>query len=431
MTRRTPGEYNFARGLYDEMLLPTSGSKRRSTFPRRGRIKHIDIHHMTIKDTSDGGANRACVRTWATREASAHYGIDNHYIAQFVYDNREAWGNANSRANQEGIIVEHANSAVGDKSGWPISDSTINNSVKLVANLHVIHKLGRPTSGGFGDSGTIRTHQSFYSTSCPGPYFRRIWSSYVKRVQAEYDRITNTPKPGTTTKPETKLVRHFEHRHLNTWGDDGAKGTASFYSRVDQMVADLLSGVNPDVITLNEVQDDDIASWKKRLEPEGYDVVLAEAGNLVAIPHGSEVRKAQTKFMPSSIQGAGRREALGMVRAKINGYWEHIFVSHLDYRDGDHYDAIRVKQAKWIANQAKAWSVTFVLKNWLTHTTIGIDENSNTWVRDQAFIPAGFKVAIKSGIDAIYGNRRALDHGTIRTVSDHPIVRVVYAKNGK
>jgi hypothetical protein len=424
MTRRSPAQYDFATQEFDEMLLPTSGSKRRSTFPRRGKVRHIDIHHMTVKDSDDGSANEACVQIWKNREASAHYGIDNKHVAQFVYDNREAWGNANMRANQEGIIIEHANSATGDRSGWPISDDTIATSVRLVAALHVTHKLGRPTSKGFGDSGTVRTHQSFYSTSCPGPYFRKIWASYIKRVQNEYDRITNTP-----SIPKPKLVKHYEHRHLNTWGDDKAKGTATFFQRIDGMVADLVSGVNPEVITLNEVQDDDIPSWDKRLKAEGYDVVLAEAGNLVAVPAGSEVRKAQTKYLPANIQGKGRKEALGMVRAKINGHWEHIFVGHLDYRD--EFDELRVAQAKWIAAQARRWSVTFALKNWLSHTTIGIDENSNTWVLDKAFKPAGFVAAVKSGIDAIYGNRPTLDAGTIATASDHPIIRAVYAKTNK
>jgi hypothetical protein len=234
----------------------------------------------------------------------------------------------------------------------------------------------------------------------------------------------STPKPA----PVPKLVRHFEHRHLNTWGDDGAEGTTSFFQRVDAMTKDLLSGTRPDVITLNEVQADDVASWTKRLNAEGYDVALAEAGNLVAVPRGTEIRKAQSKYLPSSIQGAGRREALGMVRAKINGHWEHIFVSHLDYRNGAKYDALRVRQAEWIGSEAKRWSATFVLKNWRTHTTIGLDENSHTWVRDKGLVPAGFDVAAKSGIDAIYGNRPTIASSTIATKSDHPIMRVVYGK---
>lgn len=426
MTRRTIDEYDFFTQEFDELLLPTTGAGRRSTFPRREKVSHIDIHHMTVPDSDDGAACRACVDIWKKREASSHYGIDKWYVAQFVYDNREAWGNANLWANKTGIIVEHANSTIGDKNGWEIDEATLKTSAKVVAGLHITHALGRPTSKGFGTGGTVRTHASFFATSCPGPYFRKQWTRYIKMVQAQYDIMK---KEGPVVKAQ--YVRHFEHRHLNTWGDDGAKGTASFFERIDEMVKDLLSGVNPEVITLNEVQPDDIASWRKRLGNNGYDVVLAEAGNLIAVPAGTPVRKAQTKYLPDNIQGGGRREAIGMVRAKIKGSWEHIIVGHLDYRDGTAYDLIRVKQGKWIASQAKRWSVTFLLKSWLTHTTIGIDENSHSMVRDKAFIPAGFKVAIKSGIDAIYGNRTKSKSYTIKTVSDHPIVGVVYTKKVK
>ena len=219
--RRTPSQYDFYNQLFDEMLLATSGSKRRSTYPRRGKVKHIDIHHMTIKQTSNGGANVACYKTWQTREASAHYGVDQNYVAQFVYDNREAWGNANSKANQEGIIVEHANSTLGPK--WEISETTLATSAKLVAGLHITHKLGRPTSTGFGEGGTIRTHQSFYATACPGPYFKKIWSRYVAMVQKEYDNMTKKPaKPTTPTQP-TNQVKVYA-LHWNIAGSDTVNG---------------------------------------------------------------------------------------------------------------------------------------------------------------------------------------------------------------
>lgn len=205
-TRRKPSEYDFVHQLFDEQLLPTSGTGRRSTYPRGGTVKHIDIHHMIIHDSTNGAALTACVNTWKTRPASAHYGIDNNYIAQFVYDDRMAWADANGTANREGISIEHANSATGDPSGWPISATTIANSVRLVAGLHVTHKLGRPTSSGFGASGTVRTHNSFYATACPGPYFKKIWADYIKRVQAEYDRITAKPGSPATTPPVTPPI---------------------------------------------------------------------------------------------------------------------------------------------------------------------------------------------------------------------------------
>lgn len=327
------------------------------------------------------------------------------------------------RASKGGKVVHAGHGGMGSAFGIHV--------VLLVDGIYVIYAHLSSESVSVGQ--TVVTGQQIGKSGATGNvtgphlhYGEFTAFNYLKDRTPKFIDYA-APKPA---KPKPKLARHFEHRHLNTWGDDDAKGTATFFQRVDEMVADLVKG-SPEVITLNEVRKDQIASWKKRLTAKGYDVVLAEAGNLVALPAGTEVRKAQTKYLPAEIQGEGRKEALGMVRAKINGHWEHIFVSHLDYRDGAKFDAIRVKQAAWIAAQAKRWSVTFVLKNWMTHTTIGMDENSTEWVRLKAFKTAGFEAAVKSGIDAIYGNRKTISAGAIKTTSDHPIVGAVYGKTVK
>lgn len=333
------------------------------------------------------------------------------------------------RASRGGKVVHAGRGGMGPAFGIHVVVKTSDGIYVIVAHLSSESvSVGRQVNTGdvLGKSGATG------NVTGPHVHYGEFASySYLDDRAPRYlDDAAPTKPVAVKPKPTSKLVRHFEHRHLNTWGDDGAQGTKTFFKRVDEMFEDLVKG-KPEVITQNEVQADDIPSWRKRYTQAGYDVVLAEHGNLVAIPAGSEVRKAQSKIMPANIQGEGRKEALGMVRAKINGHWEHIFVSHLDYRDGANFNAIRVAQAKWIASEARRWSVTFALKNWLTHTTIGIDENSSTWTRDKAFIPAGFKVAVKSGIDAIYGNRAALSVRVIKTASDHPIVAVVYGKTRK
>ena len=205
-TRRSPSQYNFRNLKFDEMLLPTSGNLRRSS-PRSGKIKHVTIHHMTVKDSNNGEANRKCVEIWRSRQASAHYGVDRNHVAQFVYDKRMAWGNGNGTANQEGLVVEHANSTIGDKNGWQIAEATLKTSAKLVAALHLRHKLGRPTTVGFGEGGTVRTHRSWKATACPGPYFQKVWDRYMDMVQAEYDALTKKPaKKPPFKRPEYHTV---------------------------------------------------------------------------------------------------------------------------------------------------------------------------------------------------------------------------------
>lgn len=225
---RSPEQYDFRLQLFDEQyMLATSGAKRRSSVRTR-RVKHIDIHHMTILSTKNGGALAACYRTWQTRQASAHYGVDRKRVAQFVYDNRMAWGNGNGTANQEGIIVEHANKTLGPN--WEIDEETLETSAKLVAGLHITHELGRPTSKGFGTGGTIRTHQSFYATACPGPFFKKIWDRYVAMVQKEYDAMTKKPAPKPTPAPSKPAPKPAEPEvtvdvlHWNIAGSDTSNG---------------------------------------------------------------------------------------------------------------------------------------------------------------------------------------------------------------
>ena len=222
---RAPADYDFRHQLFDEQyMLATTGSKRRSSV-RTAEVEHIDIHHMTILSTNNGGALAACYWTWQTREASAHYGVDKKRVAQFVYDNRMAWGNGNAYANQRGIIVEHANKTAGPK--WEIDRETLETSAELVAGLHITHELGMPRSKGFGESGTIRTHQSFFATACPGPFFRTVWDEYVAMVQKEYIKMTKkpAPKPTPTPKPEpAKPEVTLDILHWNIAGSDTAHG---------------------------------------------------------------------------------------------------------------------------------------------------------------------------------------------------------------
>ena len=221
-TRRKPEQYDFRRQLFDELILPISGSGRRSTV-RTHKVEYITIHHMTILSTNNGGALLTCFRVWKSRKASAHYGVDKKYVAQFVYDNRAAWGNGNALSNQKTIVVEHANKNGEPK--WEIDEVTLETSALLVAGLHITHKLGRPTTIGFGLGGTIRAHQTFTRTACPGPYFRKHWARYVKMCQEAYDNMVNTtPKPKPKPKPEEKDRVLVSGVHWNVAGSDTVNG---------------------------------------------------------------------------------------------------------------------------------------------------------------------------------------------------------------
>lgn len=411
MARRSRSEYDWGNLQFDETIL-----RKHFTAPRRGKIKFVVVHHMTVVGKGDGKANDTCYNIWQSRPASAHYGVDGDYVRQFVWDGNAAWSTATSKGNHSGISIEHANSTAGP-GGWKVAEKTWKTGAKLAAHLHKAYGLGRPVA-----NKTLRKHKHFFATACPGPYIDSIWDEYVREAQHVYDEIT---KGNPVPKPQ--LARYFEHRHLNTWGDDGGEGTRTLPARIPAMMNGLTKD-DPEVITLNEVRAGQVPLWRTAFAARGYDVVLAAGGNLVALLKGTPVRYAGSYVLPEKVQGEGRFEVLGRVRAKINGHWQHIGVSHLDYRSGAKFDTLRVKQAKSCIAALRRFGIRYVLPTWKTRTSLGIDENSHAWTRDQAFAPAGLPAAVKSGIDGIYSARTPIDSDVIETESDHPIVAVTYGK---
>lgn len=192
MTRRTPAQYDWLKVEFDETILPASPD--RTTYPRRQKIQFIVIHHMAMKGVGEA-ALTACSNAWKTREASAHYGVADGFVRQYVWDHYEAWATANSLGNQAGISIEHANSTAGPT--WQASEKTWKTGAKLVAALHLAYKLGRPVWGK-----TLFQHSHFYNTACAGPYLgNSILPQYVAEAQKQYDLLSKTPAPA---EPETK-----------------------------------------------------------------------------------------------------------------------------------------------------------------------------------------------------------------------------------
>lgn len=226
-------------------------------------------------------------------------------------------------------------------------------------------------------------------------------------------------------------VRWFAHRHLNTWGDDGSEGTKSFGKRLPHMLNDLVES-HPEVITLNEVRSTQVSQWRSGLWEMGYEVAIADGGNLIAFKRSAvTVGTTYSTPLPANVQGSGRKEVVTFAHLKIRGVWMVVAAAHLEYRPGSKYDAIRVAQAKSVIRETRKFTTRRGLVTWRERSSIGIDENSKTWVRDKAFIPAKFKPMIKHGVDAIYSRRTPRAKRVIKTRSDHPIISVTYERKSK
>lgn len=281
LVRRQPEEYNFTTCDFDEMILPAEPD--RTTYPRRQKIQFVVLHHMAMRGVGQS-ALTACRNAWRTRAASAHYGVADKFIAQFVWDSYEAWATANSLGNQAGISIEHANSTGGPT--WQISKDTLMTGAKLVAALHHFHKLGRPVWGK-----TLFQHNHFYQTACAGPYLgKEVLPQYVAEAQRQYDIMADTAgNPPAPVTPMTYTVQR----------------------------GDTLSAIARKFgVTINE-----LVAWNNISKPNAIEVgqvLLIEAPSTSPIP-------PPTKPLPDRIKISDARitEASGMVLSVKNPgcYW--------------------------------------------------------------------------------------------------------------
>lgn len=294
MTRRTVAQYNWEALEFDEQILGLHYTEGRSM-----NIGFVVVHHMTVQGYGNGSALTACYNIWQEREASAHYGVDGATVGQFVWDANTAWATGNGVGNSAGISIEHANSAVGDASGWPIGDLTWKTGAKLAAYIHKLYKLGRPTSNGNGSAGTLRVHQSFYSTGCPGPWMMAHWSSYVAEAQRVYDQIirgaapTAAPAPAPAPKPAAKTISQLADEVIAGKYGSGAQRQAALgsqYAAVQAEVNRKLSGQAAPRLSNTTIAFQVIAGqWGNgddrvnRLRAAGYDpnAVQAEVNRLL------------------------------------------------------------------------------------------------------------------------------------------------------
>lgn len=197
MTRRTPAQYRWNDLLFDETLLT------RHFTPGRpgGSIQYVTIHHMIVDDghPDKTEALDLCYKIWQTREASAHYGVEDSFVRQYVNDRDTAWSNGNFNSNIRSIAIEHANANPSGR--YEVSEKTWKLGAKLTAHICKYYGLGRPVWGK-----NVRKHSDFSATACPGPFMTGILpNKYIQEAQRVYDSIGKpTPKPVVKTHKVVK-----------------------------------------------------------------------------------------------------------------------------------------------------------------------------------------------------------------------------------
>lgn len=268
--RRQPHEYNWDKLEFDEMLMGKHYT------PMNRTIKGFSIHHMIIlnRTMQAPDALQACYNVWQSRPASAHYGVDGDFIAQFVWDKDYAWANGNTWANNHMLSIEHANATldeIGTDNDYVVDERTFYNGARLVAYGHVLYGLTPKLDRNFGGSGydptcTIFGHGQFSATGCPGPYMKRNIVRYYDLVQDIYREIKNgsnmAPPPKTPQRsnpqPARKGPQAIAREVINgVWGNGQTRivrlRQAGYnVDEVQRIVNSLLNGTGNDLRKIAE-----------------------------------------------------------------------------------------------------------------------------------------------------------------------------------
>ena len=150
---------------------------------REAKIDTIVLHWMagTLASTD-------ATFTGGAREASAHYGIEDAKVHQYVKDTDTAWHSGDRPTNHRSIGIEHSAAP-----GRPATTATIASSVALCVAL--CRKYGISPD-------RIYPHKKFYNTACPGTL---PVADIVARVRAQLARAPlTTPSRSTVRPPITK-----------------------------------------------------------------------------------------------------------------------------------------------------------------------------------------------------------------------------------
>ena len=155
-------------------------------------VNGIVIHHAVCTNISAMDS----VFQRANYGGSAHYGVQDWTVHQYVDENDCSWHCGNYWGNQNTIGIECVNSALGGD--YPVSDETLEMTAQLVADIAKRYNLGKLYLNPDEDCPKLSGHRDWSATQCPGDYL-------YARLQAICDRaneINSSPAPAPEPTPE-------------------------------------------------------------------------------------------------------------------------------------------------------------------------------------------------------------------------------------
>lgn len=179
---------------------------------RSGRkIEMITIHHMAGVLSA-----KRCGELFQNpnRKASSNYGIGyDGKIGLYVDEENTSWANSNWDANCKSVTIETSNDKTGGD--WHVGDITLNNLIKLVADIAKRNNLGKLVKGK-----NLTWHQMYAKTACPGPYLL----SKLDYIVDEANKINEQVEPVTDLKIEKIDKKKIKlNKDTSLWNFDFAE----------------------------------------------------------------------------------------------------------------------------------------------------------------------------------------------------------------
>lgn len=201
---------------------------------------YTDISEITIHHAAGRGHLGIMFAEFnaLNRSGSAHYGVRDSDVYQFVDEADTAWANSNRQANQRAITIEVVNSTMNPD--WAVSITTYETLIKLIFDVATRHNLFPLDKGR-----NLTWHSMYAATVCPGPYL-------LDRIADIADRVNNMNSDSSTLaeliEPEEPIdyILNPLYRVRNGHNDPRSQqGAFKNFGRAQILVDTLNDGAKP------------------------------------------------------------------------------------------------------------------------------------------------------------------------------------------
>jgi hypothetical protein len=218
---------------------------------KTGHVTHVAYRKTSVTFHHNGGrlSLRGILDVWKVRPASAQFQVDGQgAVGQYVRLNEYAWATGNTQGNKESISIELANATLGPD--WTVAEVTWREGARLCGAIHYKVLGVRPSRK------TVKMHQDWKSTTCPGPFIKPRLSQIIAEAQRAYDNFAKAAQTNDNTGPkEDASMSAAEVKDLKDYVDTAVEKAVSDLKKhldanfgekaVDNPNAYLNTGVTP------------------------------------------------------------------------------------------------------------------------------------------------------------------------------------------